>query len=299
MTYPQPMYVEGSGYFHFFTKYTGVRELYFEKSKDGKTWTEDVKLAGIKKPTYSKSGHYQVSNQFGDKMFTFFNWHPDGNVDKRTNIYFVQTRDFGETFETADGKKLELPLEDIVSPARIMDYEVAKKNVYLCDAAFDQQGNPICLYVISNGHEPGPQNGRREWHVIFWNSGSWVDRKIAESDHNYDMGSMFIAGNTWRMIGPTESGPQVHGSGGEVVLWESKDHGSTWKRKKQLTENSERNHNYVRRVVNGKSPFMYLWADGDPNKFSPSYLYIGDERGRVRQLPYHMDKGKMIIKKFD
>lgn len=174
-----------------------------------------------------------------------------------------------------------------------------KKNVYLCDAAFDEYGNPMCLYVTSDGHEPGPQNGRREWHILLWNGKSWVDRKIAESDHNYDMGSLFIAGNTWRMIAPTESGPQEHGSGGEIVMWESRDSGSTWKRKKELTKESKRNHNYVRRVVNGKSPFMYLWADGDPNKFSPSYLYIGDENGRVRQLPYVMKEEKEVVKKFD
>lgn len=238
-----------------------------------------------------------MSNHAGDKRFTFFNWHPDGNVDKRTNIYFVQTRDFGETFETAEGKKLELPLEDIVSPARIMDYEAGKKNVYLCDAISDQQGNPVCLYVTSDGHEPGPQNGPREWRIVAWNGNAWLDRKIGESDHNYDMGSLFINGNTWRMIAPTDSGPQVHGTGGEIVLWESKDSGATWKRKKQLTRNSDRNNNYVRRVVNGRSPFMYFWADGNPNKFSPSYLYIGDEKGRVWQLPYRMKGGEALLQK--
>lgn len=297
MTYPQPIFQKGRGYFHFFTKYTGVRELYFEKSKDGITWSDDVKLAGIRKPTYSKSGHYQVTNYSGDRMFTFFNWHPDGNVDKRTNIYYVQTTDFGETFETTTGEKLVIPLEDIESPARIIDYVLPEKNVYLCDAAFDKNGNPICLYVISDGHQPGPQNGPREWRVLFWNGRAWDDRKICDSDHNYDMGSLFIKGNTWRVIAPTDPGPQPHGSGGELVMWESRDSGLTWKRKKQLTADSERNHNYVRRVVNGKSPFVYLWADGNPNVFSPSYLYIGDERGNVWPLPYDMEEPQRVLER--
>lgn len=289
MTYPQPMFIEGQGYFHFFTKYSGVRELYFETSNDGITWTDDVKLAGIKKPTYAKSGHYQVSNYTGNKIFTFFNWHPDGDVDKRTNIYYVQTKDLGRTFETVDGRKLELPLEDIDSPGRIMDYQSLEKNIYLCDAAMDRNGNPLCLYVTSDGHQPGPQNGPREWRILFWNGKVWDDRKICESDHNYDMGSIFVDGNTWRIIAPTDSGPQEHGSGGEIVMWESKDQGTTWKRKKQITSGSERNHNYVRRVVNGKPPFQYLWADGDPNRFSPSRLYIGDAKGNAWQLPYDMN----------
>ena len=295
MTYPQPMYIKGKGYFHFFTKYTGVRELYFETSADGRTWSEDIKLAGIRKPSYEKSGHYQVSNAAGSKIFTFFNWHPNGDVDKRTNIYFVQSLDFGQTFITADGEKLRLPLEDIASSARVMDYQALKKNVYLCDAVADKKGNPVCLYVTSDGHQPGPQNGFREWHVLFRKDGRWVDKKITESDHNYDMGSLFLDGKVWRLIAPTDPGPQPYGSGGEVVIWESTDEGSTWKRKRQITVHSERNHNYVRRVVNGKSPFMYFWSDGDPNKFSPSYLYIGDEAGGVWPLPFEMDKQEVKL----
>lgn len=295
MTYPQPIFQKGKGYFHFFTKYSGVRELYFEKSQDGITWTDDVKLAGIRKPTYSKSGHYQVSNYSGGRIFTFFNWHPDGDVDKRTNVYYVQTTDFGETFETASGEKVVLPLEDIESPARVMDYVLPRKNVYLCDAAFDKNGNPICLYVTSDGHQPGPKNGPREWRVLFWNGRAWDDRKICDSDHNYDMGSLFINGSTWRVIAPTDPGPQPHGSGGEVVMWESRDSGLTWKRKKQITAASERNHNYIRRVVDGKSPFLYLWADGNPNAFSRSYLYVGDERGNVWPLPYDMEEPEKVL----
>ena len=298
MTYPQPMFIDGMGYFHFFTKYTGVRELYFETSTDGKTWTEDQKLAGIKKPQYEKSGHYQVSNHAGEKIFTFFNWHPNGNVDKRTNVYYVETRNFGRTFENGNGETLPLPLEDIASPARVIDYASKNKNVYLCDAIADASGNPVCLYVISDGHEPGPENGVREWMILFKQDGKWIERKVGESDHNYDMGSVFIDGNTWRVIAPTEAGPQPHGSGGEVVMWESVDQGMHWNQIKQLTHDSKRNHNYVRRVVNGKAPFIYFWADGDPNQFSPSYLYLGDRRGTVYQLPYELDNASTRLRKY-
>ncbi|HEX8041151.1 MAG TPA: BNR-4 repeat-containing protein, partial [Chryseosolibacter sp.] len=298
MAYPQPMFIPGQGYFHFFTKYTGVRELYFETSKDGITWTDDVKLAGIRKPLYEKSGHYQVSNHHAGTIFTFFNWHPNGNVDKRTNVYYVQTKDFGRTFETIEGRKLEIPIEDIASAARVKDYESKKKNVYICDTDVDANGYPVCLYLTSDGHEPGPQNGAREWWVLRWNGKSWTDSKVCESDHNYDMGSLFLHGSEWRIIAPTDSGPQRYGAGGEIVMWGSADGGNTWKRKKQVTDHSDRNHNYVRRVVNGRSPFLYFWADGDPNHFSPSHLYIGDENGVVRELPYEMKGNEQKLTKY-
>ena len=54
MTYPQPSFVPGLGWFHLFTKYTKGRELYWETSPDGVTWSNDRKLAGM-------GGHYQTS----------------------------------------------------------------------------------------------------------------------------------------------------------------------------------------------------------------------------------------------
>jgi hypothetical protein len=81
MTYPQPHWIPGHGFLQLFTKYTGVRELYYETSPDGVTWSEDAKLAGIREPGLSRGGHYQVSDQSGTCVGTFFNRHPDGNLD--------------------------------------------------------------------------------------------------------------------------------------------------------------------------------------------------------------------------
>lgn len=90
MTYPQPWYDKDKGWMQLFTKYTAGRELYFETSKDGKIWSADQKLVGF-------GGHYQVSGLHEGKIGTFFNYHPGGDVDKRTNLYYAQTIDWGVT----------------------------------------------------------------------------------------------------------------------------------------------------------------------------------------------------------
>ena len=66
MTYPQPKKI-GSNYFNFFTKYMGVRQLYFEKSENGIHWSEDSLLAAIPDKKGEKSGHYQISAQWQEK----------------------------------------------------------------------------------------------------------------------------------------------------------------------------------------------------------------------------------------
>ena len=168
MTYPQPLNTQ-LGIFNFFTKYTGIRQLYFEKSGNGQTWTDDKLLAAIPVRSGEKSGHYQVSAQYnGQKVGTFFNRHPNGQVDKRTDLYYVESNDFGNTWQTVDQLILDLPLTDLNSPARVMNYAVAKKNIYLKDMVYDKIGNPICLYLKSNGHRPGPNSAPYQWEVTLW-----------------------------------------------------------------------------------------------------------------------------------
>ncbi|GAB2787274.1 BNR-4 repeat-containing protein [Rhabdobacter roseus] len=290
MTYPQPKYIPGKGFLHLFTKYTGVRELYFETSRDGVSWTEDKKLAGMKRPEDKNSGHYQISGQHGEKVVFFFNWHPNGNVDQRTNIYYLQTTDMGQTWTTVDGKKVDIPVTDVNSPILLREYFSQGKNVYIKDVNFDEKGNPIALYLAGPGHQPGPKNGLREWFVIYWNGSAWENHPITTSDHNYDTGSLFVKGNEWMVVAPTENTPQPWGGGGEVVMWKSTDKGKTWTRTRQLTQNSPRNHNYIRRVVGGTDPFFYFWTDGNPDKLSESLMYFGDSKGQVWQLPYTMKK---------
>ncbi|WP_025764656.1 BNR-4 repeat-containing protein [Dyadobacter tibetensis] len=297
MTYPQPKYVPGKGFIHFFTKYSGVRELYFETSADGITWTEDQKLAGIKRAEDKKSGHYQVTGQYGGKVVTFMNWHPDGDVDLRTNLYYLQSTDMGRTWTTVDGRPVEVPLSDYDSPALLREYFGVKKNVYVKDVDFDEEGNPIALYVIGVGHRPGPDNGPRQWMVMHYNGKDWREHQITTSDHNYDMGSLLVEDGVWTVVAPTTDTPQRWGAGGELVMWKSTDKGKTWKAVKNVTHNSRYNHNYVRKVMNGKEPFNYFWADGNPDSFTESRLYFGDKMGNVWELPYEMNGNEADVKK--
>jgi hypothetical protein len=281
MTYPQPKYISGHGFFYLFTKYTAGRELYWQTSKDGREWSDAKKLAGFE-------GHYQVSATHGDLIASTFMWHPGGSVDKRTNLYYVQTADFGETWTTASGKPLRTPLDSPKNDALLIDYQAQGQNVYIHDLNFDASGHPVILYITSGGHKPGPAGGTRTWRVTSWDGTSWRTNSVCESDHNYDTGCISIDDQTWMVIGPTLPGPQPNGTGGEVAIWKSDDAGKTWKMTKQVTRDSNLNHSYVRRPLNAKSPFELFWADGDPNAFSESHLYFGSLEGRCWELPYDM-----------
>lgn len=283
MTYPQPWWVEGKGFLYLFTKYTKGRELYWSTSPDGINWAADQKLAGM-------GGHYQVTNMRGNRLVSVFNYHPGGDVDKRTNIYLAQTEDLGHTWKNIDGKSLKTPLSDIQCEALVHDYAAEKKLVYLNDLNFDKEGNPMILAVISNDFKPGPKGDPREWTILHHKNGKWDLHKVCISTHNYDMGSLYVEGNLWRIIGPTETGPQKYGAGGEMALWESKDEGKNWRKIRNLTQKSTLNNSYARRPLKANDEFYAFWADGNPDKISESRLYFSDRTGKkIWMLPYDMN----------
>ena len=282
-TYPQLWMMPAGGAFHLFTKYTAGRELYFETSQDGRRWSEDRKLAGF-------GGHYQTSGIWQGKVGTSFNYHPGGDVNKRTNLYYAQTTDGGKSWTTAGGKPLKLPLDKVDNAALVIDYAARGELVYTCDLGWDKNGNPLLLYVTSRDGLPGPQGNPRQFVLTRWDGARWQTNTIAPTDHNYDMGSLYVRGDTWAVIAPTQPGPQARQAGGEMALWTSARAGQSWTMTRQITVGSARNHDYARRPVNAHDPFWAFWADGDPTKMSESRLYFCDSSGqKVFQLPTQMD----------
>ena len=239
-----------------------------------------------------ENGHYQVSEPCGKKVGTAFNFHPKarGGLNWRTNLYYMESDDFGKTWHNAAGEELELPLTTRENPALVHDYFTPETNVYMKDITFDSAGRPIILVVTSRGWEAGPVNDPRVWITARWTGSEWDINGSIRSDNNYDTGSLYIeSDNLWRIIGPTETGPQPYNPGGEVAMWTSTDQGRSWKKVKQLTRDSEYNHTYCRRPVNAHPDFYAIWADGHARQPSESRIYFTNRQGdHVWRLPEKM-----------
>jgi hypothetical protein len=289
VTYPQPWWFEGKGFLHTYTRYvSNRRELFWRTTRNGKEWSAENKLAGF-------GGHYQTSEQVGHRVITAFNRHPNGNVDQRTDLYYAETADMGQTWTTADGTVLNTPLLPIENPARIRNYSTQPDPannalVYIHDTTADAEGRPVILYITSKNHQPGPNGDPRTWMIARWTGTEWLFHPITTSTHNYDTGSIYIEQDgTWRVIGPTEPGPQPWGTGGEIAVWTSSDRGATWTKQRNVTTGSPRNHSYARRPRHAHPDFYAYWADGHADTFSESHLYFTNREGdKVWQLPYNM-----------
>lgn len=282
-SYFQVYYLKKKGFIALFTKYnsSGHRVIGFNTSKDGESWNEWQVIAHI------EDGHYQISAERDGKIGVAFDYHPKGKgLNYRTNLYYLETNDFGKTWKTAAGAPVTLPLTGIQNPALVNDYATQKWNSYLLDINFDAVGHPLILTVTSKGFEPGPEHGPRQWTFSTFADGKWNTYPVTTSDNNYDMGSIYpLADNRVQVIGPTVDGPQAYNPGGEIAVWQSDDGGKSWTMTKQLTRNSNMNHSYVRRPLHVNATFYGIWADGHGRKPSVSHLYFFDNEGRVYRMP--------------
>lgn len=281
--YPQPKYIKDKGFVLLMTNFGSGRELFTKRSSDGYTWTANKKLVAF-------GGHYQVSGNTSDKIGFAFNWHELGNVDKRTNLYYMQSKDLGDTWTTIQGTALTIPIQASSNPALIKNYLSLGLKVYLKDIRYDRDGYPIILYITSPTHLAGPANPAREWKIARWDGIKWIFTKVTNAHHNYDMGSLYLDNdNTYRILAPTEPGPQIWGTGGEMAIWESYDKGESWRNLGSITSQSARNHSYARRPENCQPEFYAFWADRNTEAFSRSYLYYATKNGDVYQMPYELE----------
>ena len=287
-SYMQVWHVPGQGFSAFFTRYSDPvkRTIGFISSVDGVIWTPFQRLAAI------DEGHYQVSGVGRSKFGSMFNYHPNGKgLNWRTNLYYLQTADNGNSWQTIDDQTLNIPLTRPDNAALVRDYESEGLNVYLKDLQFDHLDHPVLLYLTSKGYQSGPANNPRTWTIARWTGSKWKISAITTSDNNYDFGELWIKNeNDWRLIAPTEPGPQAFNPGGEIAAWVSIDRGESWTKQKQLTFGSKRNHTYVRGVRNAHPDFVCIWADGHGRKPSDSKLFFSDSRGNVFQLPQQMEE---------
>jgi len=288
-SYSQPWYVDGQGTLFLYTHYDWARNLYYNRSTNGTDWDYawDAPAALAQIP----GGQYSISGMGEHTVGSAFNINAQTN--RRTNLYYLETSDLGDTWRTADGTSLTLPLTTVNNAALVHDYASEGLYVYLKDLEYDAQDRPILLYLTTSVVVPEISSVDKTWYTAFWSDDEdeWIIREAFISDQNYDHGELTIEDDgTWRIIAPTDPGPAALRTGGDMVMWTSRDQGLTWDRIATLTHDSQYNHMYARGPVRPHDDFYALWADGDTSAVSHSSLYFTDKYGTgVWRLPLEME----------
>ncbi|MEM6391665.1 MAG: BNR-4 repeat-containing protein [Planctomycetota bacterium] len=293
-SYPQPWWIDGVGVVLLHTRYDGSkRRLAISTSPDGMDWSDWDRPEWLSR---LGEGSYQVSwrtdHGAGGKLATAFDLHPategDMPLNRRTNLYYLESADGGASWQTAEGTAVELPVVDEASACRVLDGAAAGVLVYLKNVSFDGAGRPVVVYLTSGSAWPKEDSGPHRWRIARYDGADvgWSHHAICESDHNYDHGELLIlSDDDWRLIIPSDPGPQRRATGGGMCLWRSADRGTTWQRDHRVVEPEGVNHTYARRVFEGSDDFAFLWASANAHDPGPVDLWFADREGKTRKMP--------------
>lgn len=250
-------------------------------SRDGIQWAEPVVLADL------GGRHCFVAGRHKDKIGLVFNRSLDkDHPDLYTDLYYLESRDWGQSWHSADGRKIELPIEQVDHFSRMRDYCSMKRITSIKDVNFDRMGNPTVLYMSTFAPEVRGRRLRKTWYTARWFR-QWYTTGLIMSDHIGDSGCLLIDERmNWTLLATTDPGLCEGMAGGDVVMWLSRDQGRSWYRG-TLTE--KRHCWGIRRAWPASAEMTAMWLGADIDDFQGATIYYSDDSGSVRKLPGGMD----------
>ncbi len=278
---PQPWHLPKHGFLlvHLQPR-EGKNLLCFSTSPDGRAWSEPKVLADL------APGYRMVSGRYNEKVGVAFAY--DEQPGEPTDLFYLETRNFGSTWQTTSGAAVDLPLGKPDGPALIRDYRSTRRIVYPKDLNFDRMGNPTVVYMAAPGPRSRVRQKRRVWYTARWFR-DWEITGLITSDHNLDAGCLHITQEyQFRLIAPTHPGPQPDTAGGDILMWISDDQGRSWGRY-LLTADKQFNHQDARRPLDTSDDLYAFWVSGDMEKGGHGRIFFCNKRGAVFGLPEIMD----------
>jgi hypothetical protein len=246
--YPQPWHINGDQVV-LFSNYEVVDNL------AGKLRTLYVNSPECSQKLV-EGGHYQVSYYDGNRLFSFYNWTPEGRVTTRHNLYYIESSDGGCTWQNAERQALELPLSENNEQALL--YKTQPENLYPVDA-YVLNGKPAALFIQSDTGSPR----RGPYDLYVWRSG--VKEFVTQVGHQYNTGFMYEENGREFIVTPTLGVKDF--AGGRIGLFERVN--GQWTLIDEINDGG--NYNYIRRVYNGGGEAILTEAASD--KESPALLY--------------------------
>jgi hypothetical protein len=333
INYPKIYWVDestdqGPGYFRLiYTIYCFMSEdTTCQRSRQ--LYTAKMNVEGDKisiqdiKPLAAYKGHYAVAYSQGRDLAVAFNFHPNIDLNDRTNIYYMHSIDGGETWLDAQNQELSLP---IVSPKGLDQVVVREyydpqyqglitQRIYLKDINFVGTGLnkiPTILYVgnVSDHHVPS-KDADHYLAKARWTGVSWVQRRLTNAvDHNYSSGMLFPADDDYRVFYPhTDDSKNNALAGGAVAYLDTGATDDVTGAPTLVTEDviDPRNgsgtyltdlceFNYIKSVLNGDHDFVGILSGGNMYQYRKSApLFIVDLYGGVRRLPTSFSDDEVI-----
>ncbi len=232
MTYPKLFWTGNNSFRLLFNVYCNAYSYVscYNNKQTRQLWTAKLDTSGNFtdiKMISAVGGHYAVANSTpdGKGIMIAFNKHPNGDVDKRTNMHVLYSLDAGDTWYRPNGdieNNLPYVNEGDLDAAEVVNYDSKNPSryVYVKDLHLAGSNNPsslddlkpAILFVRSIARTPlldvdNDGNGDFDEHqmnITFRDNGNWYTREITDLiDHNFSSGSLYwLSNNKYRVFYP-------------------------------------------------------------------------------------------------
>ncbi len=258
-TYPQSWELKKGEVIHFYRgpDYNG----FYRISKDGiSSWGNAVKFIDFGVPGARWAYVMTVAENTEFPRTIHATWTiREGPGRPRKNVYYARSEDGGVTWMKSNGTKYQLPINE-QSAQKILNS--GNDQVQSSDLQVDSFGNVYALYT--QGYENGCT-----WKVLKLDrsTNKWHISEVgAACDHQFDIGSMVIRSPYDIRLYLPSVPTQPNNDGGDVEEWVSTNGGQSWRKRSNLTTNSQYSHNFIRTVYNSAPEFRAFWGYGDSLK---------------------------------
>ncbi len=322
MSYPKFFWTD-NGYFRLiYNDYdnNGNRDLYSGKLE---VYENNMPLATAKLTVDAISnsglGHYAVGDSRGNEIVIAFNEHSRG-IDNRTNLYFIQSFDGGESWhkmgDSPTDQPLSLPLTSgNISSVAVKEYTATheSRSIYVKDIAFGGSGQYKYPEIVVLGIKDAPnanlaipsKNYDRYFATWYYNhnTDSWQGQRFSNLvDHNYSSAALHQSGQSKVIYAQTPDGQENFLAGGSIAMGNLVDLNHTGGvlaynvADVSFTDERYCEFNNIRPIhTNAVLGSDHLWAvasGGNMQRYSehnPIFFIVKDANNTVLKLPSSFD----------
>lgn len=253
--YPQLHYTGNENRFVLFTRYRNVngksmRELWVDKNGT------EYKLA--------EGGHYQVSWRDRDAGITYtaFNYHPNNDLDKRSNIHIAKNYYGNSNWYNLEGELLTLPLAENDPRTLVYNSEAQGTYIYLKDIVGEEVGLGSVRVLFTESTSADPTQGTRETKELSYFSENNINfYSFGTVNHNYSAATYltgrFAQHTKYVLVNGNNGIPYF---GGDIKVFK-KDFYLGWTYQTATSDNN--NYSYVRRVRGAEKKAVASKGVGD------------------------------------
>ncbi len=247
-TYPQPKLLPDGRIIVFYRKgvYYHSKEYYRVSDDEGKSWGEPIELIN-----FGKIGVYAFIYQNQNTLHLAWNLGKEGYPPK-FNLYYALSQDGGVNWNSIDGQKLSLPIND---RNKTLVLETLDKPAYIWDVIADKEDDPLIFYTYDN--DPNHQ-----LRIIRWEKERWRDKLITYSkllyngDHFFSGGGVFDPKNSDRVIVSKQRDKL------ELEEWLFDRKKNQWFKNQSITNNSFFDNFRPQFILNYHPSLPLIWCSG-------------------------------------